>query len=118
MDLLNLINDVTGNLGVIAAILGLVEYSRRIGLKGNALLGASMATGLLLGGGALISIHGTPVDFGGYFYTVVGGIMFGLIASGIVDLTGRITTEAVANVAVATGDLTKAKADAIADVNK
>jgi hypothetical protein len=96
MDILNLISDVVGHPGVILVVLGLVEYFRQLGLRDKPLLVSSLLTGVVFGGGAIIAENGVPQDFAGWFYVVLAGLVFGLIASGIVDLTGRLISKNVA----------------------
>jgi len=109
MDFVNLTNDVVSHSGVILIILGLVEYVRQLGVRDNYLRLSSMAFGLFFGGGVIVAESGFPQDFAGYFYVVLAGLLFGLIASGIVDLAGRLI---VKNVAVATEDPEQAIEDA------
>lgn len=101
MDIANLIESVTGNAGVILVILGLVEYIRLMGVRDVLLRAASMLLGVVFGGGALIAEQGVPSDFSAWFFVLLAGILFGLIASGVVDLTGRLIAK---NVAEATED--------------
>lgn len=94
--LLNLVSDVVENAAVILVILGLVEYLRLVGLRDIPLRVASMLMGILFGSGAIVSEQGMPVDFSGGFYVLLAGVLFGLIASGVVDLSGRLISKNVA----------------------
>ena len=71
---------------IIPIILGLVELVKRLGLKGNVLIIVSMAVGLLMGAGNYIATLGLPADFAGWFALAVGGLGYGLVASGIYDV--------------------------------
>ena len=119
MDIVNFVEYLVNHPGIVMVTIGLVEVARRFGLKNGTLLGTSLAIGTLLGASSYVAENGTPADFAGWFATIVLGLLFGLVASGIVDATGRIVTESAtaANVttAVATGDLTAAKAEKVLD---
>lgn len=93
MDFLNLVSDVVARAGVILILLGAVEYVRQLGVRGNALRLSSMALGILFGGGSIVAESGLPVDFAAGFYVVLAGVLFGLIASGVVDLSGRLISQ-------------------------
>ena len=71
---------------IIPIILGLVELVKRLGLKGNVLIIVSMVIGLLMGAGYYIASAGIPVAFAGWFALIVGGLGYGLVASGIYDV--------------------------------
>ena len=71
---------------IIPIILGLVELVKRLGLKGNVLIIVSMLLGLLMGAGNFIATSGIPAAFAGWFALVVGGLGYGLVASGIYDV--------------------------------
>lgn len=71
---------------IIPIILGLVELVKRLGLKGNVLIIVSMVVGLLMGAGNYIATLGLPSAFAGWFALIVGGLGYGLVASGIYDV--------------------------------
>lgn len=76
---------------VLALILGLVEFLKRLGLEGNASLLASMGLGLLLGGGYAVSMVGLPSEPAGWFGLLLIGLMYGLAASGLFDLASYLS---------------------------
>jgi hypothetical protein len=78
-------NVAVNGVPLLFVIIGLVEYLKRFGVEGNALLGASMGMGVLFGVGYQISQLGVPTAFSGWFFLVVFGLALGLIASGIYD---------------------------------
>ena len=77
---------VAGGVPVIVVVMGLVEFSKRMGLAGKALLALSMALGLAFGVAFQVMQNGLPADFGGWFAYAVFGLAMGLVASGIYDL--------------------------------
>lgn len=77
-------NDVINGVPLVAVIIGLVEWFKRFGLGGNAILVVSMLTGVLLGGMYQYAIN-PPANFAGWLGLVVYGLMLGLVASGIYD---------------------------------
>lgn len=94
MDFGNLVNDVIGNTGLLLLILGLVEWVRQLNVRGIALRISSMVIGIVFGGAALAAqAGGFPTDYPGIAYLVFAGLLFGLIASGIVDLSGRLLSQ-------------------------
>jgi hypothetical protein len=84
-------NVVVNGVPLLVVILGLVEYLKRFGVSGNALLGSSMGIGAVLGVGYQISQTGTPVEFSGWFAIVLYGLVMGLIASGVYDALKSIS---------------------------
>lgn len=90
---------------LIIVVLGLVQYAKRLGIKGNRLLLVSMAIGLLLGAGfqsyKLASAPGPgPATAAAWYAAIFGvlifGLLLGLVASGIYDVADGIVTAAVA----------------------
>lgn len=77
---------VSGGIPVTIVVMGLVEFAKRLGLTGKALLVLSMALGVLFGMGYEVATNGVPADFGGWFAYAVFGLAMGLVASGIYDL--------------------------------
>jgi hypothetical protein len=69
----------------IPVVLGLVEYSKRLGLAGRALLLLSLALGVLLGGGYWLVAFDVPLTPAAWFGLVVFGLMIGLTTSGVYD---------------------------------
>lgn len=79
---------------IIAVILGLVEFAKRLGASGNVSLAISVIIGAALGVGHTVSVQGAPVDFAGWFQvSVVGGLAYGLTASGLYDVGKRFTAK-------------------------
>ena len=76
---------------LIAVVLGLVEFSKKLGLEGKPLLAVSMVLGLLFGIGYQLTVVGQPGTAGEWFSAVIVGLVFGLVASGIYDLGKRMT---------------------------
>jgi len=70
---------------VMVLVLALVEFAKRLGVKGKASLLLSMVLGVVVGVLAQIATRGMPIDFAGWFGIVAAGLMLGLGASGIYD---------------------------------
>jgi len=77
---------VAGGIPILIVVMGLVEFTKRLGLTGKALLVTSMLLGLLFGVAFQVAQNGLPGDFGGWFAYAVFGLAMGLVASGIYDL--------------------------------
>ncbi len=71
---------------LVTLIMGLVEFSKKLGVQGKALTALSMALGVLLGIGYQVAQQGAPADFAGWFNAAVFGLALGLTASGVYDL--------------------------------
>ena len=82
---------VVSGFPLIVVVLGLVEFSKELGLQGKPLLGVSMVLGLLFGMGYQLTVIGQPTTAAEWFSAIVVGLVFGLVASGIYDLGKRIT---------------------------
>ncbi len=82
---------------IVLIVLGLVELTKRLGATGKALIGISMAIGLVFGSGYMISQGALSSDnpFGAWFGVIVYGLGMGLIASGIYDLAKNMLTKAI-----------------------
>lgn len=76
--------DMVGGIPLVLVVLGLVEFIKRFGVEGKALLGVSMGVGLVLGVLYKISLA-LPVTYGEWFIAAIYGIALGLVASGIYD---------------------------------
>ena len=76
---------IVAGLPLVLVVLGLVEWVKRLGLAGRAVVIVSMAIGLALGLAYQVSIA-VPIDFAGWFGAAVYGIGLGLVASGIYDV--------------------------------
>lgn len=79
---------------LVAVVIGLVSWTKTLGLSGRMLTVTSMAIGIVLGVGYKLAA-GVPTDSGGWFAAVVFGIMVGLIASGIYDAARGAVSGAV-----------------------
>ena len=77
----------TSVLGIplLFVVQGSVELVKEFGVKGKALLGSSMAIGLILGSGYQIAVNGLPVEFSGIFGVIVYGLGLGIVASKVYD---------------------------------
>lgn len=93
-----------GGIPLIVVVLGLVEYIKRLGIKGNRLLVASMVIGLVLGAAyqayVLASAPGPgPATAAAWYVAVFGavvyGLVLGLVASGVYDVADGLITGAV-----------------------
>lgn len=71
---------------ILVLVLGLVEFSKKFGLAGNAVMALSMALGVLLGLAYQVSTSGIPADFAGWFGYVIFGLIFGLATCGLWDV--------------------------------
>jgi len=76
---------LVGGFPLVAVVFGLVEFVKSFGLKGHWLTGVSMLLGLAFGIAYQIANAGVPMNFAGWFSTVVFGLMLGLVASGLYD---------------------------------
>jgi hypothetical protein len=73
---------LVGSIPLIAVVFGLVEFSKSLGLKGNALTVLSLIVGALLGLGYQVAQYGSPSGFAGWFAAGIFGLTIGLVASG------------------------------------
>lgn len=69
---------------ILLVVLGLVEWSKRLGLRGNWLLVEAMVLGFVFGFGFQLS-QAIPATFVGWFGAVLYGLLCGLVASGLND---------------------------------
>lgn len=75
---------IVNGIPLVLAVIGLVEWSKQLGVSGRALQVLSMLVGVALG--ILYQYSVQPlVDFAGWFGAVIYGLGMGLIASGIYD---------------------------------
>jgi hypothetical protein len=70
---------------LIAVIVGLVEFYKRLGLRGRASLAASLLTGTALGLGYALTRQ-PPASPAEWFAAAVYGLALGLTACGLYDL--------------------------------
>ena len=76
---------------ILALVLGLVEFGKKFGLAGNAVLGLALGLGAILGTAYQVAVTGAPAGFAGWFGYVTFGLIFGLAASGLWDVGKRFT---------------------------
>ncbi len=86
-------DSIVAGLPLVLVVLGLVEWVKRLGLEGKAVVVVSMAIGLGIGLAYQISIA-LPVDFAGWFTAAIYGIGLGLVASGIYDVGKSLLAKA------------------------
>lgn len=80
---------------LLLVIVGLVEYLKRLNVKGNPLLFASMGIGLLFGVGYMVTQTRPPeadawLVYVYWFGNVVYGIGLGVVASGLFDVVKNV----------------------------
>lgn len=75
---------LVGGVPLMFIVLGLVEWSKRLGVSGKWLLVLSMLIGLVIGVLYQVSL-GMPVGFSGWFVAIVFGLGVGVVASGVYD---------------------------------
>ncbi len=80
---------LVNGVSLVAVIMGLVEFSKKFGLKGRALTALSMGLGIVLGIAHRIAQNGTPQTFADWFNTVIFGLSLGLAASGLYDFADK-----------------------------
>ena len=83
-------NAAVAGVPLLFVVIGLVQWSKQLGLAGKALIGASMGIGLVLGGGFQIATAGLPADFGQWFGVVLYGLGLGVVASGVYDAAEKV----------------------------
>lgn len=81
---------LVAGISLIIVIFGLVEFSKKLGLKGKALTVFSMLLGVIFGICYKIAETGTsPVGFPAWFAVIVFGLALGLVTSGIYDFANH-----------------------------
>jgi hypothetical protein len=83
---------IVNGVPLIVIVVGLVEVSKRLGVKGKAAVAVSLGLGVVLGVGYQLSLA-VPVDFAGYFGAAVYGLALGLSACGLYDVATRRSLE-------------------------
>jgi len=78
------VNAQVAGIPLLAFVLGLVQWLKGFGFSGQRVRLLSMIVGLALGIGYQYSVS-APVDFAGWFATLVFGVALGLVASGLYD---------------------------------
>ena len=74
-----------GGVSAMALILGLVEFAKKFGLRGEWCIALSMALGVAFGVAYQVSIV-VPATFAEWLGTVSYGLALGLAASGLYDV--------------------------------
>lgn len=88
-------NAVVAGVPLMFVVLGLVQWTKKLGLEGKALIAVSMGIGLILGGGYQIATVGLPSEFAGWFTIAVYGLGIGVVASGVYDALEKVIHNAV-----------------------
>ncbi len=89
MDFATLFENATvAGVPLLIFVLALVQWVKSFGMSGNYAKAASMGIGLVLGIGYQLTLS-TPVDFAGWFATVVFGLALGLGASGVYEVASK-----------------------------
>lgn len=84
-------NAVVSGVPLVLVVIGLVEWSKRIGASGRALQILSMLIGIVLG--VLYQYSQQPLEgFSAWFGAAVYGLGLGLVASGIYDAVRSAVT--------------------------
>lgn len=77
-------NALVAGIPLVLVVIGLVEWSKRLGVSGKPLMVLSMLIGVVLG--VLYQFSQQPLEgFSAWFGAVVYGLGLGLVASGIYD---------------------------------
>jgi hypothetical protein len=80
---------LVGAIPLMVIVFGLVEFSKKLGAKGNFLTILSMVVGLAFGMLFRIYSIGVPVGFAPWFEVIVYGLAIGLVASGFYDFVNN-----------------------------
>jgi len=80
---------LVNGVSLVAVIMGLVEFSKKFGLKGQTLTILSMVLGIAFGVAHQIAQNGMPQNFADWFNAVVFGLSLGLAASGLYDFADK-----------------------------
>ena len=74
---------VFNGVSLMALTFGLVEIIKSwFSIGGKVVTGISMGIGILLNVGYNLSVEGLPTEASGWFSMIIGGLAFGLAASG------------------------------------
>ncbi len=83
-------NALVAGIPLVLVVIGLVEWSKRLGVSGKPLMVLSMLIGVVLG--VLYQFSQQPLEgFSAWFGAVVYGLGLGLVASGIYDAARSAT---------------------------
>lgn len=77
-------NYLIGGVPLTVVVFGLVEWIKKLGVKGVWVNVVSMTIGALTGIAYQFSVS-PPVDFSGWFTAIVFGLGLGIMASGVYD---------------------------------
>lgn len=80
---------VVNGIPLLVVIVGLVEFAKKFGLKGNGNIALSMGLGVVFGVLYQLSTVGIPVDLSDYFGVALYGLVLGLTSCGLYDVAGR-----------------------------
>lgn len=85
-----IVKALAGNFGdavpVLIVVMGLVQFTKKLGVEGRAATVVSMAIGAVIGICFAVAKAGAPADFAGGFGYALFGLFVGLGASGVYDL--------------------------------
>ncbi len=85
-------NALVAGIPLVFVVIGLVEWSKRLGVSGKPLMVLSMLIGVVLG--VLYQFSLQPLEgFSAWFGAVVYGLGLGLVASGIYDAVKSATAK-------------------------
>lgn len=77
-------NALVAGVPLVLVVIGLVEWSKRLGVSGKPLMVLSMLIGVVLG--VLYQFSQQPLEgFSAWFGAAIYGLALGLVASGIYD---------------------------------
>ena len=80
---------LVGGIPLTVVVFGLVEFSKKLGLKGRGLTIFSLALGLVFGIAYKIAESGVPGGFAAWFAVIAFGLALGLTASGLYDFANK-----------------------------
>jgi len=96
MDFSEWLKTSTGLLvGLLPINMSIVRAAAQFGAKGAVQLGIAIASGLALGIGLQVAVFGVPVDFAGWFFDVLFGLMVAGASIGSYEVIKTATAKAV-----------------------
>ena len=79
---------LVGGIPLLLLVFGLVEFSKKLGLKGKGLTISSMVIRIV--SGLIYQVYlAVPVSFNGWVQAGAFGLLIGLVASGIYDFANK-----------------------------
>lgn len=96
IDLSQYMTAAVGGVPIMFIVMGLVYFSKSMGLSGKGLQGAAMAIGLVLGSLYQISALGVPGTFADGFAIGLYGLGLGILSFMSYDMAGDLIAKAVA----------------------